>query len=174
MNLYPLRHGIAVASDEPGAEVDSQRPLTSKGIKRMRKASRGLRRLEIPFDAILTSPLVRARQTAEIVAHALGLESHLEEISGLAPESSVDQLISSLARFHERDHVLLVGHEPLLSQTAAFLLSGRNSPRVSISLKKGGVCRIEIDTLPPHQAGTLHWLFAPKQLRLLGERTGKL
>jgi phosphohistidine phosphatase len=174
MNLYPLRHGIAVASGEPGAEVDSQRALTPKGIKRMRKASKGLRRLGISFDAILTSPLIRARQTAEIVAHTLGLESHMEEISGLAPESSVDHLIFSLARFHDRDHVLLVGHEPLLSQTAAFLLNGKNSPRVSISLKKGGVCRIEIDTLPPHQPGTLHWLLAPKQLRLLGERAGKL
>jgi phosphohistidine phosphatase len=173
MNLYLLRHGIAVASGEPGAEVDSERPLTSKGIKRMRKASRGLRRLEISFDAILTSPLVRARQTAEIVAHTLGLENQLEEISELAPESSVDHLLSSLARFHERDHVLLIGHEPLLSQSAAFLLNGKNKPAISISLKKGGACRIEIDSLPPHQPGTLHWLLAPKQLRLLGARAGK-
>src|SRR5918996_3887129 len=102
MNLYPLRHGIAVSSGEPGAEADSQRPLTPKGIKRMRKASRGLRRLGIPFDAILTSPLVRARQTAEIVADTLNLGTLLKEISALAPESSVDHLILTLERFNNR------------------------------------------------------------------------
>ena len=68
MNLYLMRHGIAVAADEPGISSDSARPLTPKGIKRIRRAARGLRRLGISFDAILTSPLVRARQTAEIVA----------------------------------------------------------------------------------------------------------
>jgi len=173
MNLYLLRHGIAVAGDEPGIESDGERPLTAKGIKRMRKAAKGLRRLGIVFDAILTSPLVRARQTAEIVAEVLSLESQLQEISGLAPESSVENLLFGLARFQNREHLLLVGHQPLLGDTAAFLLHGKDRPRLDIALKKGGICGIEIDSLPPGKPGTLQWLLAPKQLRLLATRAAK-
>src|SRR5918996_3329085 len=159
-NLYFLRHGIAVASEDDAAgNSDNERPLTTKGVKRMRKASRGLRRLGIPFEAVLTSPLVGARQTAEIVVDTLNLGSILEEISELSPESSVDQLIFSLARFKDRKHVLLVGHQPLLGQAAVFLLSGKHRPPISVMLKKGGICRVEVDSLPPTQPGTLHWLF---------------
>jgi phosphohistidine phosphatase len=173
MNLYLLRHGIAVVENEPGIESDNERPLTPKGGKRMRKAAKGLRRLGIAFDGILTSPLVRARQTAEIVADVLGLKSQLQEISGLAPESSVENLLFGLTRFQNREHLLLVGHQPLLGETAAFLLHGKDHPSLDIALKKGGMCRIEIDSMPPDKIGTLHWLLAPKQLRLLGDRAEK-
>ncbi|MGZ8496753.1 MAG: phosphohistidine phosphatase SixA [Candidatus Binatia bacterium] len=122
MNLYLMRHGIAVAADDLGIIQDKERPLTGKGIKRMRRAARGLRRLEIEFDGILTSPLLRARQTADIVAAALGMESRLEEITELAPESSVQHLIFGLTRYQDRDHLLLVGHQPLLGQTLASLI----------------------------------------------------
>src|SRR5215470_9509279 len=125
MDLYLLRHGIAVAGDEPGIASDSERPLTPKGIKRMRKAATGIRRLGIGFDTILTSPLIRARQTAEIVAEALGLQGQLQEISGLAPDSSVENLLFGLTRFQNREHLILVGHQPLLSETAVFLLRGK-------------------------------------------------
>ncbi len=168
MNLYLMRHGIAVAPDDPSISSDAERPLTSKGSRRMRKAARGLRALAIPFDCILTSPLTRARQTAEIVASALGLEASLEEISGLAPESNVEHLMFGLTRYQERKHVLLVGHEPLLSGAAAHLLGGRKSAGVHIEFKKGGLCRIEIDALPVGAPGALRWLLTPKQLRLLG------
>ena len=174
MILYLLRHGIAAAGDQPGIESDGERPLTPRGIKRMRKEVRGLRRLGIAFDAILTSPLLRARQTAEIVAEMLSLESQLQEISGLAPESSVENLLFGLTRFQNRQHLLLVGHQPLLGKTAAFLLHGKERSPLDIELKKGGLCAIEIDSLPPDKLGTLHWLLAPKQLRLMGVRAGKL
>ena len=168
MNLYLMRHGIAVVADQPGIESDSARPLTPKGIKRMRRAARGMRRLGLSFDALLTSGLARARQTAEIVADALGLEAQLQEISELAPENSVDRLISALTRFKDREHVLLVGHNPLLGHIFSFLISGQNIT-VEAELKKGGLCRIEIDGLPPGVPGTLHWFLPPKQLRLLGD-----
>ena len=172
MDLYFLRHAIAVTADEPGIQTDDDRPLSSKGIKRIRKAAKGLKRLEIPFDAVLTSPLLRASQTADIVAQALGLEAYLEQISGLAPESSVDHLMFGLSRFQNREHLLLIGHEPLLSETISFLLAGKSGMNLKVDLKKGGLCRIEIDGLPPAKPGTLHWFLAPKQLRLLGERNG--
>jgi phosphohistidine phosphatase len=166
MNLYLMRHGIAVAANQPGMESDSERPLTPKGVKRMRRAARGLRRLGISFDTILTSPLVRARQTAEIVAEILGLEGQLEEISELAPERSVDHLISGLTRFHDREHLLLVGHNPLLIRAFSFLISGKDN--LEIELKKGGLGCIETDALPPSGPGTLHWFLTPKQLRRFG------
>jgi phosphohistidine phosphatase len=166
MNLYLMRHGIAVAAEQPGMGPDSERPLTPKGVKRMRRAARGLRRLGISFDTILTSPLVRARQTAEIVAETLGLEGRLEEFSELAPEKSVDQLIAGLTRFHDREELLLVGHNPLLIGAFSFLISGKDS--LEIELKKGGLGCVETDGLPPGAPGTLHWFLTPKQLRRLG------
>ena len=169
MNVYLLRHGIAVAGDQPGIASDAERPLTPKGIKRMRAAAQGLRRLKISFDAILTSPLVRARQTAEIVAAALGRENRLEEVSELAPESSVDHLISGLTRFQDKEDLLLVGHNPLLTHASSFLIAGKKQTSFQIDLKKGGLCCIEIDGLPPGTPGTLHWFLTPKQLRRLGD-----
>jgi phosphohistidine phosphatase len=169
MNLYLMRHGIAVTADQPGIESDSERPLTAKGTKRMRRAARGLRRLGVSFDTVLTSPFVRARQTAEIVAESLGLEAQLEEIPELAPQSSVDHLISRFTRFQDKEHVLLVGHNPLLSHAASFLIAGKKEISLEIELKKGGLCRIEIDGLPPGTPGTLHWFLTPKQLRQLGD-----
>ena len=135
----------------------------------MRQAARGVRRLGVSFDTVLTSPFVRARQTAEIVAESLGLEDRLEEISELTPESSVDHLISGLIRFQDREHLLLVGHNPLLSYASSFLIAGKKEIRLEIELKKGGLCRIEIDSLPPDTPGTLHWFLTPKQLRQLGD-----
>jgi phosphohistidine phosphatase len=177
MNLYLMRHGAAQDSsnttDDPSVANDHERPLTHKGAKRLRRAGRGLRRLEIPFDGILTSPVLRARQSAEIVAAALGLESHLEEISGLAPESTVELLLFGLARYHDREHLLMVGHEPLLSQTIGSLLCSGRGQELEIALRKGSLCRIEIDELPPSSPAVLHWLLTPKQLRLLGNRAAK-
>ncbi|HEY7219882.1 MAG TPA: phosphohistidine phosphatase SixA [Candidatus Binatia bacterium] len=168
MNLYLMRHGIALAQDDPSVANDAERPLTGKGVKRMRKAAKGVRRLNIPFDAILTSPALRARQTAEIIATALNIEARLEEISGLAPESTVEHLMFGLTRYQDRAHVLLVGHEPLLSNTAAALLGGRKPANVTVDFKKGSLCCIEIETLPAASPGTLRWLLTPKQLRSLG------
>jgi phosphohistidine phosphatase len=168
MNLYLMRHGIALPQDDPSVTQDGDRPLSHKGIKRMREAAKGVRRLKIPFDGVLTSPLLRARQTAEIVASALDMETRLEEISGLAPESTVEHLLFGLTRYQDREHLLLVGHEPLLSDTADHLLGGRQAANLNLSFKKGSLCRIEIETFPSVSPANLHWLLTPKQLRLLG------
>lgn len=172
MNLYLMRHGIALAQDEPGINSDSERPLSPKGVKRLRSIAKGLARLKIPFSPFLTSPLLRARQTAEIVAQTLGLEAELKEISGLAPESSVEQLMFSLTRFHAQKHMLLVGHEPLLSDTASFLVLGKIGPKLDIRFRKGGLCCIEVEQLPPTEPGVLQWHLTAKQLRLLA-KSGK-
>jgi phosphohistidine phosphatase len=169
MNLYFMRHGIAVAADDPAISADADRPLSPKGIKRVRKIAKGMRRLGLSFDALLTSPLPRARQTADAVAAALGAEALVEEISGLSPESAVEHLLFGLARYQDRADVLLVGHEPLLGKTVAHLLAEKSDrSTLNVEFKKGGLCRIEIEALPPPGPGTLHWLLTPKQLRCIG------
>ena len=168
MDLYLLRHGIAMNAG--ATATDSSRPLTDKGSKRIRKAARGLRRLGVSFDAILTSPLPRAHQTATLVAEALGQQGHLSALEALKPGGSPDDLLLSLKDYNHCGNLLLVGHEPLLSDTACFLLSGKKSTTLKIALKKGGLCQIEIDALPPRTPGTLRLLLQPKLLRLLAKR----
>jgi phosphohistidine phosphatase len=167
MNIYLMRHGIAAARDDASVKYDGERPLTAKGTKRMRKAAKGILRLAVPFDCVLTSPLLRARQTAEVLARALAIEDRLEEISGLSPESTVEHLLFGLTRYQDRKHLLLVGHEPLLSSFAAYLLGGQQPINVSLDFKKGSLCYIETETLTVGSPAKLHWLLTPKQLRWL-------
>jgi phosphohistidine phosphatase len=165
MNLYFLRHGIAVDRADGMAADDRSRALTPKGIKRIQREAQGMLRLSLSFDQILSSRLERARQTAKIVAQALQLEDRLEEIEQLAPDQSVRDLLSGLAGYTRKKHILLVGHEPLLSQTVSFLLSEKAG--ANIQLKKGGLCCLELDGMPPRKSALLQWALAPKHLRLL-------
>ena len=166
MNLYFMRHGIAADRADSGAgSGDRERPLTPKGIKRMRKAAKGLVALSLSFDRILTSPLERARQTAKIVAQTLQLESQITEIEQLCPDQSVKDLIPGLVAYSGAKKILLVGHEPLLSSTISYLLSGKAG--AEIQLKKGGLCCLKVDGIPPQKSAVLQWALTPKQLRLL-------
>ena len=116
MNLYFMRHGIAVdRADSSAGSDDRARPLTPKGIKRMNKAAKGLATLSLTFERILTSPLERARQTAKIVAQILQLENRVEEIEQLSPEQSAQDLLRALVPYSDQKEILLVGHEPQLS-----------------------------------------------------------
>jgi phosphohistidine phosphatase len=165
MNLYFMRHGIAADRADGGEKADRERPLTPKGIKRMQKAAKGLAAMSLSFGRILSSPLERARQTAKIVAQTLKQEDRLEEIEQLCPDRSVQQLLDGLAAYSGDKEILLVGHEPLLSGTVSFLLSGK--AWTEIRLKKGGLCCLEVDGLPPKEKVVLHWVLTPKQLRLM-------
>lgn len=165
MNLYFMRHGIA-AQRAAGARADDRsRALTPKGVKRIQREAAGLKRLSLSFDRILTSPLARALETAKIVAQALQLEDSLAEIAQLAPDRSVQELLSALADHAADKEILLVGHEPLLSSTISFLLSEKAGAH--IELKKGGLCCLQVDGVPAKKSAVLRWALAPKQLRLL-------
>jgi phosphohistidine phosphatase len=168
MNLYFMRHGIASAADDSSVVNDDERPLSPKGMKRTRKIAKGICRLDIPFDALLTSPLTRARQTANIVAAALAVEAPVEEIASLAPNSAFDQLLADLGSHRDRKHLLLVSHEPFLSDALSFLLAGQSAARLDLEFRKGALCRIEIDSPSRPHPGRLHWFLTPKQLRRLG------
>ena len=166
MEIYFFRHGIASDRNDPAYPSDQDRPLTEEGIRKTREAAQGLKRLDIAFDNILTSPWLRARQTAEIVAKVLGMENRLENLPELEGDRTVDDLLAALGD-NRASRLLLVGHEPLLGDTIGHLVCPDGNMRVD--LKKSGAAAVEIDGLPPRNPGALLWLVTSKQLRLMGK-----
>jgi phosphohistidine phosphatase len=160
LELYLIRHGLA---GERGPEWpdDSKRPLTSDGTAKLRKEARGLRELDVSFDVIVTSPLVRTRQTADVFAEVVAPKAPLVLSDALAPAGTPAAVIQEIAKHARKGRVALVGHEPNLGELAAHLIHAR-SP---LAFKKGGICRIDFDVLPPKGAGTLVWFLVPKILR---------
>ena len=160
--LYLIRHGVAEARGDDWPD-DTQRPLTEQGMSRLRKAARGLARIEVAFDVILTSPLVRTRQTAEIIAAAFDPLPHIVNAESLAPGGSYQAVVGDLEKHARRTRIALVGHEPGIGELAAKLIGARQP----IEFKKGAVCRIDVDALPPPGPGALRWLITPRVLRAL-------
>ena len=159
MELYFLRHAIA-ADVGPEGSGDAGRPLTEAGISRMKEAARGLRRLGVRPDVLLSSPLVRARQTAEIVRRAFGIESRL--VDALAPGCDIARLRDLLGEYRSAERVMLVGHEPDFSMLVGALTGGSR-----VQIKKGGLARVDLETIE-EGAGTLIWLLPPLALRKAG------
>jgi phosphohistidine phosphatase len=163
MNLSFLRHGVATETDEGG---DHARPLTEEGREKTRRVAEGLKRLAISFDLILSSPLVRARETAEIMAAALDAKKALKLSERLAPGGTLQALVDELLRNHVRcEEVMLIGHEPDFSRHIAVLTSGR--PTLQLEMKKAGLCRLQVDELRAGRCATLQWLLPPKLLARL-------
>jgi phosphohistidine phosphatase len=167
MNLYIIRHAIAVARGTPGYEEDSQRPLTDKGRKKMKKIVEGIRQLGIRFDTILSSPYLRARDTAKIVADEYEMRDKILFTDNLIPPGDFDQLIAEINEKYRVDHLALVGHEPMLSQFISYLIAGNTS--TDITLKKGGIGCLSAGQLGTEQHATLKWLLTPGILVELSE-----
>ena len=160
MNLFLLRHGLAAERNIPGFQRDSDRPLTPEGRKKTAGLAAGLKHLHLSFDLIITSPYVRARQTAEVVAQILKLRKQVELSKDLTPGSSPRPLIEQLRSGRPMDDVLLVGHEPDLSRLISVLVTGKHG--LALELKKGGLCKLEIGILRYGRCATLQWLVTPK------------
>jgi phosphohistidine phosphatase len=168
MDLYFLRHGIAVDHGEPGINSDADRALTSKGERKTRTIAKAIRALELSFDLILSSPYLRAKQTAEIVAAELKLQKKLSFSDELTPGGNPKALIQRLSQLEpETQSVVLVGHEPYLSKLIGLLSVGQTS--AAIELKKGGLCKMEADALSYGRCATLCWLLTPKQMELMAD-----
>jgi phosphohistidine phosphatase len=164
MDLFILRHGIAEVRGTPTPGDDSQRRLTADGITKLRRAARGMRSLELDFDLILTSPFLRASETAEIVADVFGLEQKLALSTALVPDGNPKELLDLLKKdYRKRKRILLVGHEPYLSRLISLLISGDTA--IAISLKKGGLCKLSSASLHYGRCATLEWLLTPSQMR---------
>jgi phosphohistidine phosphatase len=160
--LYLIRHGIAEARGDAWPD-DGKRPLTEQGATRLRKGARALARLGVSIDVVLASPLVRTRQTAEIVAAAFDPRPAVVNVEALAPGGSHASVMTELEKHVRRRCVAIVGHEPGIGELAGRLAGMRHA----LEFKKGGVCRIDVDTLPPRGAGTLRWFLTPRVLRSL-------
>ena len=150
--LYLIRHARAAERGDAWPD-DSKRPLTDEGIERMKKAARGLARLGVTFDVVLTSPFVRARQTAELVAGAFDNRPPVVTTESLTPNGSFEAFLEELDNQSKRSSVAIVGHEPDLGEMAA-RLAGLRHP---LQFKKGAVCRVDVKTLPPASAGVIRW-----------------
>lgn len=162
--LYILRHGIAVESGTPGI-ADDDRPLTPKGRKRMRQLGRGLRRLGLKLDRIVTSPLPRASATAEIAAAAMGTGSKLEVADVL--RSGGDPLaIREWLRGRSEARLMIVGHNPGLTDLITLLVLGEKAREPICELRKGGIA-----ALRPSKGSTdrfaLEWAATPRLIRRL-------
>jgi len=166
MNLYLLRHGIAVDPGTPGILSDADRPLTAKGEEKLEQIAKGMAALELSFDLILSSPYLRARQTAEIVADAFSARKRIEFTDSLTPGANPKKLIEVLKRRHPAvESVLLCGHEPYLSALISYLVSG--DAGLWVVMKKGGLCKLVIESLKPGRCAILEWLLTPKQMALM-------
>jgi phosphohistidine phosphatase len=169
MNLYLIRHAIAVSPDAPGCEADSQRPLTDEGSAKMIKIAHGLKALDIHFDLILASPYLRALDTARILLKVLKMEKEqLITSENLVPMGFPVQIIGEInEKYLQFGNLAMVGHEPNLSALISLLVAG--DAALSINLKKGGICHLRTENLLHERCATLEWLMMPKQLAALGE-----
>lgn len=153
MDLYLLRHGRAGQS--PGGFDDSARPLTAEGKKEIRNAARFLKKRKIRFDAIATSPLVRARETAEIVSRVTGTGGDTVVWDELGPGGDPDTLCYRASQYREDAVLLLVGHEPSLSGFLSRIIGGGSA---SVALGKGGLAKVRHFSSGHSPAGELQWL----------------
>jgi phosphohistidine phosphatase len=168
MKLYILRHGDAVEHGDPRYK-ENERPLTPKGIQRTKLLAHALRQMEVSFDTVLSSPLIRARETAEVLARGLQLEKNVEWSDALLPSGAMDALVGQINGMHPvPGSVLLVGHEPYLSGFVSLLCTG--GPGFPIEFKKGALCRLQVDALGCAKCAVLEWLIQP---RLLGFKPPK-
>ena len=166
MNLYILRHGIAVDPGSPNYPSDADRPLTPKGERKLQRITEAMQALDLSFDLILSSPYVRARQTAEIVAEACGARKKVEFTDSLVPGGSHKRLIDLLNNLKPPpENVLLSGHEPSLSGLISLLVSGEQG--FSVVMKKGGLCKLSVEHLKPGRCASLDWLLTPRQMALM-------
>lgn len=166
MLVYFIRHASAGQRKSDPAK-DEKRPLDEDGIAQCGFVGRALALLDTHVDAIVSSPLKRATQTASLIANDLAFEGKLDMDPALRPEATYSQFRDLLDRHRDQEAIAVVGHNPNLSEFLARVL-GATATRGGVDLKKGAVARVEVD----HRRGELTWLITPKLARVLYEATG--
>lgn len=165
MKLYLVRHGVAI--DRIGGEIknDFQRPLTPDGRAEVELVATGLKRLGVRPDLLITSPLVRAKQTCEVFAEAMHFKSELVICEALAPGGSISDIYKMAKNYQSANEIIFFGHEPDMARFAQTALWA--GPELDIVFKKSGVCRIDVSDMPPTMPGVLKWFITPKIARLM-------
>ncbi len=162
IQLYLIRHAIAAARG-PDWPDDSARPLTPDGASKFRKVVEGLANFGVEVDIILTSPYVRCRQTADLLADGLPGKPRVHAVDVLAPGGGHTAVIAEITRIAKRPRIAVVGHDPDIGHLASKLL-GLKKP---LEFRKGAVCRLDVDGLPPGAPGQIRWFATPRMLRRL-------
>jgi phosphohistidine phosphatase len=157
MEVYLLRHGIAEDRSETGHDTD--RRLTDEGRTKLRHVMERAHSAGVQPSLILSSPLRRALETAEIAAHQLGYEGKIVRIAALTPDSSPEQIWNSIREYSAEPSLLLAGHEPLFSAAVAHFLG---STRSMVNFRKGALIRIDFEGVGNSPAGVLQWMITPK------------
>jgi len=157
MQVYILRHGIAEESSPGGRDPD--RALTNEGRKKLREILRLAEKADVVPGLILTSPYVRAVQTAEAAIEILGYANDLVRTEALVPMSHPQEVWEEIRVHQGVLQLMLVGHEPLLSKVVAFLL---NASTLQVDMKKGALIRVDIDDFGAQPRGVLKWMLIPK------------
>ena len=166
MQLYIVRHGIAIDREDPKSPADPERYLTEEGLEKTKQVAKGVAALGVTADLLLTSPYVRANQTAEIFAHALDYpRQKIRRTDLLLPGGEPSLLFRELAKDKQSSAVFLFGHAPQLDDLISTALGTKHH---ITSLKKAGVALIELKRVSP-PSGQLIWLGTPKMLRKAGK-----
>ena len=167
MRLYIVRHAIASPHGTPGVK-DDDRALTEEGVQKMRAAGAGLRALDYVPEAILSSPLLRARQTAELLLEIFGKGIEFKATPSLAPSGSRQDLYREIALYDKKlKSLMLVGHQPSLGEIAGEIAWGSTDHYVE--LRKGGTCAIDLESVRGIPKGKLVSLLTPSILRKIVE-----
>jgi phosphohistidine phosphatase len=163
MNIYFLRHASA-GSHKANLAADERRPLDPDGIQQCGVIGRALAELEVTLDIVISSPLKRAQQTAELVAREIGYENRIELSDALRPEATYRAFEQLLQSYAKKDEIMVVGHNPTLSEFLSLLISGGAS-HTAVELKKGAVAKVPVDG----NSSSLQWCFTPKATRAIQE-----
>jgi phosphohistidine phosphatase len=163
--LLLMRH--AIAEDQSPTRNDEDRRLTGEGKRKLREVVAGMRALELPVEAVLTSPLRRAVETAAIVADGHGIPDAVRLLPALAPGGGLDLVLQGLGDIGRPSGVVLVGHEPDLAALTSTLLVGTPG-LLHLGFRKAGLAGVVVASLPPRNAGTLEFFLTPAQLRRIG------
>ena len=157
MELYLLRHGIA--EDRAPTGRDADRRLTEEGRQKLRRVLERAHAAGVSPSLILSSPLKRAVETAEIAARELGYENKIVRVDALTPDSSPSDVWAEIHVRREEPSILLAGHEPLFSATVAWMLG---STRPMVEFKKAALVRIDFESAGPEPQGVLQWMLTAK------------
>jgi phosphohistidine phosphatase len=157
MQVYLLRHGIS--EDERAGLSDAERALTSEGRRRLRQTLQVAGRADVKPTLILSSPLKRAVQTAEIAKEILVCRNEIVSTRALLPGSTAEQVWEEIRCNKDEPSVVLVGHNPLFANLAGYLLG---QPELQVDFKKGAILRLDVDRFSPHPKGILRWYLISK------------
>ncbi len=157
MQVYLLRHGVA--EDQRPGSSDADRALTADGRRKLRSVLQAASKAGVKPTLILTSPLKRAIETAEIAQDVLQYKNEILRTKALSPSSSVEEVWDEIRTHRDEASLMLVGHNPLFDNLAAYLLGSED---VHVNFKKGAILRVDFDAFPAQPKGILRWYLTPK------------